>query len=609
MAFEPQNNLNALSDRIGINAMVNYFNKELGNDINDLVIKDFYDKYLLDAIELGAENYIFQQYAKPYYVPEGHENKKLKRYGSLTEHTTPLPEGIPPKSDKTRVESFTATYNAYGRYMEFTDAVNFKTIDPVIAIYTEKYGKLAVRTKERLARNELLHSPSILVPASAGYKKGSSTFTGAQLDHIMIGDHLEYNDYRVMVARMKRMLVEPQEGNNFHLIGSPEVKFDLITDPLLRAYYGQMNGISAYADGELPVLFNIKFRETMLDDYAYGYELANPGELDSIDANNNPTKILRIYATHVAETTGANDAVTGFVKTTYYINVPSSVTANNTTKVFRTVKEARLSDGSYIPEKVTWELDGANGFISTIAATTKVDKETVTCVYGTNGNADTIVTTRDYGVDLGAANVTTVKGLAFKQIPIHRCILIGKDALIETGIEGHTDFKMYTKPLGSAGVLDPIDQRQSIGMKCDTLGYSLLKPEAVVVCYTIPTGAVDTNDLMYTYGYIDTNDNGKRKGGNISMNTNSHMIPGNGYTQLQVEQGYNSYGKINPVTGNVDTNRYNVPKGQVPYFNGSDEFGPKATPGKDRTEFPGASDADVKATNELVHPDRPDLNN
>ena len=571
MAFEPQNNLNALSDRIGINAMVNYFNKELGNDINDLVIKDFYDKYLLDAIELGAENYIFQQYAKPYYVPEGHENKKLKRYGSLTEHTTPLPEGIPPKSDKTRVESFTATYNAYGRYMEFTDAVSFKTIDPVIAIYTEKYGKLAVRTKERLARNELLHSPSILVPATAGYAKGSSTFTGAQLDHIMLGDHLEYNDYRVMVARMKRMLVEPQEGNNFHLIGSPEVKFDLITDPLLRAYYGQMNGISAYADGELPVLFNIKFRETMLDDYAYGYELANPGELDAVGG-----KILRIYASKDAVSSGT------YTKTTYYFNVPST---------FRTVKEARLTDGSYIPEKVTWNIDGDSGFINSITTSTDVDVEILTIA--SNG---TETTSRNYGTHLADADeVAAVKGLAFKQIPIHRCILIGKDALIETGIEGHTDFKMYTKPLGSAGVLDPIDQRQSIGMKCDTLGYSLLKPEAVVVCYTIPTGAVDTNDLMYTYGYLDS---GTRKGGNISMNTNSHMIPGNGYTQLQVEQGYNSYGKVNPVTGNVDTNRYNVPKGQVPYFKGSDEFGQAATPGKDRAEFPNATDTEVKATNE-----------
>ena len=105
------NNLAVLSSRYGINAMVNYFNGELGNKMDDITISTFYNNYLLDAMELAAENYIFQKYARPYYVPEGHEKKKLKRYGGLTEHITPLPEGIPPKSDKTRVESFEATFN------------------------------------------------------------------------------------------------------------------------------------------------------------------------------------------------------------------------------------------------------------------------------------------------------------------------------------------------------------------------------------------------------------------------------------------------------------------------------------------------------------------
>jgi hypothetical protein len=45
------------------------------------------------------------------------------------------------------------------------------------------------------------------------------------------------------------------------------------------------------------------------------------------------------------------------------------------------------------------------------------------------------------------------------------------------------------------------------------------------------------------------------------------------YKQLQVEEGYNMYGKINPVTGNVDTDREGVPGVQAPYFNGLDEFG------------------------------------
>ena len=45
------NNLAALSSRYGINAMVNYFNGELGNQMSDIVIESFYNNYILDAME------------------------------------------------------------------------------------------------------------------------------------------------------------------------------------------------------------------------------------------------------------------------------------------------------------------------------------------------------------------------------------------------------------------------------------------------------------------------------------------------------------------------------------------------------------------------------
>lgn len=558
--FTPQNNLSALSSRYGINAMVNYFNKELGNNINNLVIQDFYNNYLLDTIELAASHYIFQEYAKPYYVPEGYASKKLKRFGGLTEHTTPLPEGLPPKSDKTKVESFEATFNQYGRYMEFTDRVSYMTIDPVIAIYTEKYGKLAARTKERLARNELLNAPSILVPRSAG--------GNASLDHIMVGDKLTFNDYRVQVAKMKRMLVEPVEGTNFHLIGSPETKFDLITDDMVRDFYGKDSGITAYQTDELPILFNIKFRVTMLDDFTYGYELANPGEIEVVSGSTS-AKALRIYTT--ASDTTSNQGVRTVVQV--YTNVPAT---------YRTVDEARLSDGSYIPEKVTWNVSGFLAAATIPASGQKVDIRTF--VTDANGNVTVTSLYDQTSLPTGVSLTNAV----WKQVPIHKNILIGKDALIETGIEGHTDAKMYIKPLGSAGVLDPLEQRQSIGFKIDTLGYALMKPEAVVVCYTIPSGAVDTNDVIYTYtnGMIKNNTYSWDIGGKEYMSAT-----GKTYTQLQVKEGYNQYGKINPNTGNVDTDRFNVPGIQSPYYKPMDEFGevPTRVAGTGMKQGTGAS--------------------
>ena len=46
---------------------------------------------------------------------------------------------------------------------------------------------------------------------------------------------------------------------------------------------------------------------------------------------------------------------------------------------------------------------------------------------------------------------------------------------------------MYVKPLGSTGVLDPIDQRQSIGFKINSVGFGSARTEAIVAYFNVPT--------------------------------------------------------------------------------------------------------------------------
>jgi hypothetical protein len=48
---------------------------------------------------------------------------------------------------------------------------------------------------------------------------------------------------------------------------------------------------------------------------------------------------------------------------------------------------------------------------------------------------------------------------------------------------------MYTKPKGSAGVLDPIDQRQSIGFKINSVGFGSTRLEAIVDYMCVPAAA------------------------------------------------------------------------------------------------------------------------
>jgi hypothetical protein len=76
---------------------------------------------------------------------------------------------------------------------------------------------------------------------------------------------------------------------------------------------------------------------------------------------------------------------------------------------------------------------------------------------------------------------------AFLQLPIHRGVLFGAEALVKLTMEGVSDSpKIIVKALGSSGVADPIDQRQSIGFKVDGFGLAIKRPEAVVVTFGIP---------------------------------------------------------------------------------------------------------------------------
>jgi hypothetical protein len=77
----------------------------------------------------------------------------------------------------------------------------------------------------------------------------------------------------------------------------------------------------------------------------------------------------------------------------------------------------------------------------------------------------------------------------FSELKVHRVFVLGADCLTRTEIAGQGNAKMYVKPLGSAGVLDPIDQRQSIGFKINSVGFGSTRTEAVVCYYCVPSQA------------------------------------------------------------------------------------------------------------------------
>lgn len=95
---------------------------------------------------------------------------------------------------------------------------------------------------------------------------------------------------------------------------------------------------------------------------------------------------------------------------------------------------------------------------------------------------------------------------------VHYSFVLGEECLFRIGVEGHTMPQFIKKELGSAGTEDPLNQRQSIGWKIDSLGYKVPNPDAVVAYLSCPTQyKVNVNarpDVKnqftdYKYGYMD----------------------------------------------------------------------------------------------------------
>lgn len=95
---------------------------------------------------------------------------------------------------------------------------------------------------------------------------------------------------------------------------------------------------------------------------------------------------------------------------------------------------------------------------------------------------------------------------------VHYSFVLGEECLFRIGVEGHTQPQFIKKELGSAGTEDPLNQRQSIGWKIDSLGYKVPNPDAVVAYLSCPTqykinvnARPDVRNQFtdYKYGYVD----------------------------------------------------------------------------------------------------------
>lgn len=373
----------------------------------------FYSKQLLDTIRYDASQYVYYRIADEMPIQEKADKLMVRRWAPLQAHTVPLDEGIPPKSDKGSVEKYEMSANQYGRYMEFTDKVDFAVVDPVVAHYTKEYSLVAMETLDLLARETLF---SI---AQKFYANGAANFEGLKVDSIP-----SITDLRLIVLSLKKALVKPRSNGRFHVIASPEFFYDMISDPVVEKYMTiNQSTKNMYDNGMLVPLFEMEFYETFLT------------PTDNIFVKDGK-RCIRLYKHNG----------TAYEYKTLQLGDANSSTTIKVSKVSGYVKDARTNqDASYIPDQEVIDLAGWNSASA-------------------GGN-----------------------GTTWYPFKAQHILVVGKDALARTGLTGEGQTRVYVKQKGSAGVLDPIDQRQSIGFKINSVGFGCTRLEAVVDYICVPT--------------------------------------------------------------------------------------------------------------------------
>lgn len=405
--------LNSTAD---INAAVNWVNSHGTGYIAPEV---FYSKQLLDTIRLDADQYTYYRYADEMPIQEKADKLTVRRWAPLQAHTVPLTEGVPPVSDKGSVEKYEMEADQYGRYMEFTDKVDFKVVDPVVAHYSKEYSIVAVETLDLLAQHTLL-------TVSQKFYAGSVANQG----ELMPWSKPAIADLRLIGLSLKKQLVKPRSNGRFHVIVSPEFVYDMLDDEYIQNYMkiNQTTG-QLYDNGTLIPLFGFEFYEVMNCPTTCTYKKADG----------------KYYFTQYKEVSSTDSADSGY-------------TLANDGKTYIEYKEVE-----------------ATAAAAAIAAGYVKDSRT-------GKDASYIPAHTDY--DAGAE---TLVEDGFSILKVQHTLILGKDALVRTGLQGEGNAKMYVKPLGSTGVLDPIDQRQSIGFKINSVGFGSVRTEAVVDYINVPT--------------------------------------------------------------------------------------------------------------------------
>lgn len=111
-----------------------------------------------------------------------------------------------------------------------------------------------------------------------------------------------------------------------------------------------------------------------------------------------------------------------------------------------------------------------------------------------------------YGISVRKAHTAhvesvTASGDGGNKANIHHTIMLGAKAYTKVTIGGSGGVEWFKQGLGSAGTLDPLHQRRTMGWKISNLGFKVTDPDAVVDYMSIPS----QSDIVFgDFDYVTT---------------------------------------------------------------------------------------------------------
>lgn len=415
-----------------------------------------YSKIMLKTIELAESDYTFDGLAVERTMPSNNGSNEIvfKRMLSLAAHTQPLVEGIPPASDQGRMVALKATATSYGRVMKFTDKVNWAVVDPLISEYTRQLSLKVPETKDLLAQQALL------------------------------------SECQVFYAQPKKPVGETATNP----APDPDVLTLDKTAPAVNHIKYLTQSCNPTIDEFRKIVLSMEAAKVRPYQGSNFLVLASSAVIFDLITDRRVKEYMKYASTGSAYT---NDMVLDLFSLAF--------------KKAKTIK----SDNTYTSGDGTIRYLYTNGTnnLSLHKPITDYDNYgtgTITLIPA-NGD-EAIVCATQAAMSLTSNALTSCK--AYEPLNVHYSFVLGEECLYRIGVEGHTAPQFIKKELGSAGTEDPLNQRQSIGWKIDSLGYKVPNPDAVVAYMSIPTQyKINMNqrpDLKnqftdYNYGYVDAN--------------------------------------------------------------------------------------------------------